>query len=68
MPSINMIAVRREDKRRQEQNIRKLLYAILGEIALVLVVTFFVMLGRILVTQNQINRLSPTGSNPCSRA
>ena len=30
MPSINMIAVRREDKRRQEQNIRKLLYAILG--------------------------------------
>lgn len=57
MPLINMIAVRREDKRRQEQNIRKLLYAIVGEIALVFVVTS-VMLGRILVTQNEINRLS----------
>lgn len=57
MPSINMIAVRREDKRRQEQNIRKLLYAILGEVALVIMVTS-VMLGRILVTQNQIDRLS----------
>lgn len=57
MPSINMIAVRREEKRRQEQNVRKLLYAILGEAALVVMVTS-VMLGRIIVTQNQIDRLS----------
>lgn len=57
MPSINMIAVRREDKRRQEQNTRKLLYAILGEIGLVIGVAF-VMTARILVTQNQINKLS----------
>lgn len=57
MPSINMIAVRREEKRRQEQNIRKLLYAILGEIGLVVAVAF-VMTARILVTQNEINRLS----------
>lgn len=57
MPSINMIAVRREEKRRQEQNIRKLLYAILGEIGLVVAVAF-VLTARILVTQNEINRLT----------
>ena len=57
MPSINMIAVRREEKRRQEQNIRKLLYAILGEIGLVVLVAF-VLTARILVTQNQVGRLS----------
>ena len=57
MPSINMIAVHREEKRRQEQNIRKLLYAILGEIGLV-VVAASMMTARILVTQNEINRLS----------
>jgi len=57
MPSINMIAVRREEKRRQEQNIRKLLYAILGEIGLVVAVAF-VLTARILVTQNEINKLS----------
>ena len=57
MPSINMIAVRREEKRRQEQNIRKLLYAILGEIGLVVLAAFF-LTARILVTQNQIGRLS----------
>lgn len=57
MPSINMIAVRREEKRRQEQNIRKLLYAILGEIGLVIAVAF-VLTARILVTQNEINKLS----------
>lgn len=57
MPSINMIAVRREEKRRREQNIRKLLYAILGEIGLVVAVAF-VMTARILVTQSEINRLT----------
>ena len=57
MPSINMIAVRREEKRRQEQNIRKLLYSILGEIGLVIAVAF-VITARILVTQNEVNKLS----------
>ena len=57
MPSINMIAVRREAKRRQEQNIRKLLYSILGEAGLFVAVTF-VMMARILVTQGHINDLS----------
>jgi len=57
MPSINMIAVRRQEKKRQEQNIRKLLYAILGEVGLVVAVAFL-LTARILVTQNQIGRLS----------
>ena len=57
MPSINMIAVRREEKRRREQNIRKLLYAILGEAALVATVAL-VMTARILVTQSEINSLA----------
>lgn len=35
MPSINMIAARRAEKRRQEQNIRKLLYGISAEVACV---------------------------------
>ena len=57
MPSINMIALRREEKRRQEQNVRKLIYSIGGEIGLVVAVAF-VMTARILVTQNHINDLS----------
>jgi len=52
-----MIAVRREDKRRQEQNIRKLLYSILGEIGVVVLLAF-VMGGRIFVTTGRINDLS----------
>ena len=35
MPSINMIALRREEKRQQEKNARKLLYAIAGEVGTV---------------------------------
>lgn len=65
MPSINMIAVRREEKRRQEQNIRKLLYAILGEVGLVVLMAS-VMGGRIYVTDtriadltDQLNKLQP---------
>ncbi|MGI4791165.1 MAG: PilN domain-containing protein [Janthinobacterium lividum] len=57
MPSINMIALRREQKRRQEQNVRKLLYSITGEVGLVVAVAF-VMTARILVTQNHISDLS----------
>ena len=41
MPSINMVALRRAEKRRQENNIRKVVYAILGEIGFfVLLLTF----------------------------
>ncbi len=57
MPSINMIALRREEKRRQEKNARKLLYSIAGEIGLVTAVAF-VMTARIFVTQGHINDLS----------
>lgn len=35
MPSINLIAGRRAEKRRQQQNVRKLVYAIAGEIGVV---------------------------------
>lgn len=38
MPSINMIAARRADKRRLEQNRRKLFYVILGELGLMLII------------------------------
>ena len=57
MPSINMIAVRREDKRRQENNIRKLLYAILGEVGLVVLLAF-VLTARILVTTGRVSELN----------
>jgi Tfp pilus assembly protein PilN len=57
MPSINMIALRRGEKRHQEENARKLLYSIAGEVGLVVVVAF-VMTTRILVTQNHLNDLS----------
>ncbi len=57
MPSINMLALRREEKRRQEKNARKLLYSIAGEIGVVLAVAS-VMTARILVAQNHINDLS----------
>ena len=39
MPSINMIAARRAEKRRQEQNIRKLVYGIIAEIGVVVAAT-----------------------------
>lgn len=57
MPSINMIAVRREDKRRQENNIRKLLYAILGEVGVVVLLAF-VLTARILVTTGRVADLN----------
>lgn len=57
MPSINMIALRREDKRHQERNARKLLYSIAGEIGVVLAVAS-VMTARILVAQSHVNDLS----------
>ena len=57
MPSINMIALRRQEKRHQEQNARKLLYSIAGEVGLVLVVAS-VMTARIVVAQGHVNDLS----------
>ena len=57
MPSINMIALRREEKRQQEQNARKLLYSIAGEVGVVLAVAS-VMTARILVAQGHISDLS----------
>ena len=56
MPSINMIALRREEKRQQEQNARKLLYSIAGEVGVVLAVAS-VMTARILVTEGHISDL-----------
>lgn len=57
MPSINMIAQRREEKRRQEKNARKLLYTIAGEIGAVTAAAF-VLTARILVAQGHIGDLS----------
>ncbi len=57
MPSINMIALRREEKRHQEKNARKLLYSIAGEIGVVAAVAF-VLTARIVVTQGHIGDLS----------
>ena len=56
MPSINMIALRRSEKRHQEQNIRKLLYSIAGEIG-VFVAVAGVMTTRILVMQGHVSDL-----------
>jgi Tfp pilus assembly protein PilN len=57
MPSINMIALRRQEKRHQGQNARKLLYSIAGEVGIIVAVAF-VMTARIVVTQNHINDLA----------
>ncbi len=57
MPSINMITLRRAEKRRREQNARKLLYAIAGEVGAVVLLAS-VLTARILVTQSHINDLS----------
>jgi Tfp pilus assembly protein PilN len=57
MPSINMIALRREEKRHQGQNARKLLYSIAGEVGVIVAVAF-VMTARILVAQNHIHDLA----------
>jgi len=57
MPSINMIAARRADKRRLESNRQKLFYVILGELGLVMVVVSW-MLVRLVGTQIQSAELS----------
>lgn len=57
MPSINLIAARREAKRRGERNLRKLLYGIAGESGAVALLAV-VLVGRIVVMQGQVGELS----------
>jgi Tfp pilus assembly protein PilN len=65
MPSINMIASRRAEKRRQEQNIRKLLYGVSIEIGCVILVLTglsihdFALRGKIVDLSAQIQTLQP---------
>lgn len=50
MPSINMIAVRRAEKQRLEQNNRKLVYLVVSEYGTVLLVLSFMLLNLVHVT------------------
>lgn len=65
MPSINMIAARRAQKRRQENNTRKLAYGVLGEIGLVLIVASILSIrlvaanGRLSDLVDQYSKLQP---------
>jgi len=56
MPSINIIAERRTEKRRQEKNIQRLIYGIVAEFGIVLIVSS-VMVGRVVSTRNHISDL-----------
>jgi Tfp pilus assembly protein PilN len=56
VPSINMIAVRRADKRRQEQSIKRLVYTIAAEAGVTLVIVS-VMAGRLALTNGQLSGL-----------
>ena len=66
MPSINMIAARRAEKRRQEQNIRKLVYSIAAEAGATLVIVSVMVLrltainGHIADLSGEIAKLQPT--------
>lgn len=57
MPSINMIAARRAEKRRQERNTQKLIYGIVAELGVILLVTSF-MVGRLVTTHNHVQDLN----------
>jgi Tfp pilus assembly protein PilN len=65
MPSINMIAARRAEKRRQEQNIRKLLYGISAEIGCIVLavsvlgVRHVTMHNHVIDLSDQIQKLEP---------
>jgi Tfp pilus assembly protein PilN len=56
VPSINMIAARRADKKKQEQNIRRLVYAIAGEVGGTLVI-ISILVGRMVLINGQISDL-----------
>ena len=66
MPSINMIAARRTEKRRQEQNIRKLAYSIATEAGVTAVIVSIMVLrltavsGRISDLNAEVAKLQPT--------
>ncbi len=57
MPSINLIASRREVKKRQAQNIKKILYVIAGEIG-VIVLGFMGFSVQFLQTRNHVGDLN----------
>ncbi|HEY3328838.1 MAG TPA: PilN domain-containing protein [Capsulimonadaceae bacterium] len=57
MPSINMIAARRAEKRRQERNTQKLIYGIVTELGIILLVTS-IMFGRLVTTRNHVQDLN----------
>lgn len=65
MPSINMIASRRTEKRRQEQNIRKLIYGISAEVGCVILAISVLMIkqvalhGQVVDLSAQIQNLQP---------
>lgn len=65
MPSINMIANRRAEKKRQEMNVRKLVYGISAELGCVLVATSALWLNMVKVGSHisdlsgQIQKLEP---------
>lgn len=56
MPSVNMIAARRAEKHRLEQNTRKLVYGVVGELGLILVAVSF-MLAHLITTQTHVGVL-----------
>jgi Tfp pilus assembly protein PilN len=66
VPSINMIAARRMDKRRQEKTVRNLAYAIAGEIgvtfviASVLAVRWTAMSAQVADLQGELHKIQPT--------
>jgi Tfp pilus assembly protein PilN len=57
VPSINMIAVRRAEKRRQEQNTRKLVYGIAAEFGVTMVIVS-VMYARLLAVNGSVGDLN----------
>ncbi len=65
MPSINMIANRRAEKKRQEMNVRKLVYGISAEVGCILVATSVLYLhmvnvrGQVSDLGGQIQKLAP---------
>ena len=66
MPSINMIAARRAEKRRQEQNIRRLAYGIAAEVGVTLVIVsamyarLIAVNGTVSDLNGEISKLEPT--------
>lgn len=62
MPSVNMIATRRAEKHRLEQNTRKLVYGVLTELGLILVAVSF-MFAQLITTETHIGVLEAQAKN-----